>query len=252
MIGADAVLRIAADRLLEIAQHVLPDQLRIAAVAIIARRGEFLVEQFGQFQQRRGGELAVGIRLVLGRGDERRQQIVFAEPQHSAAAVGAKLRVGGQHGVAQRACQAAMLFVDDRFPALVDLVQAANDFPAAGVAVPIQKSPQRSFLNLDARESRAGMRMPTAASFLVCVSRIAAWFRGLGSRNVARGHRDGITFVGRCSARSAGESRTGAAFARIKCGLLARKGKLCQTRQIGRLSATARCRMLRWFLIFRS
>ena len=142
--------------MLEIAEHVLPDQLRVAAVAIISRRGEFFVKQFGQLQQRRGGELAVGVRIILGGGDERRQQVVFAEPKHASTTVGAKLRVGGEHGVAQGACQSAMLFVDDRFPTLVDLMQPANDFPAAGVAVPIQKCPQRSFLNIDARGIERG------------------------------------------------------------------------------------------------
>ena len=48
--GSDAMLRIAADRLLEVPQHMLPDQLRIAAVAIIARGRQFFVEQLRQFQ----------------------------------------------------------------------------------------------------------------------------------------------------------------------------------------------------------
>ena len=107
-----------------------------------------------------------------------------------------------------------MLFVDDRFPAFVDLVQPANDFPASGVAMAIQQGPQRSFLNFDARESNAGMRMPTAASFLVCVSNRSVvsrpWLTGTLLAALGRDF-----FLGGSGSRSAGESRTGAAIARL-------------------------------------
>ena len=83
----ELVLLIAGDRLFEAPQHVLPHELRIAAIAVVARRGQLVVEQLSQPQERGGDLLAVGIGFVLGRVDQRGEQVVFVEPENAAAAI---------------------------------------------------------------------------------------------------------------------------------------------------------------------
>ena len=95
-----AMLGISREAAFQMHERVGTLELRIAANAVVARRREFVVQSFREFEHRRGGRLGAEIVLVLGNCNERRNQIIITSGDRRFASAGESQRLAASHGLA--------------------------------------------------------------------------------------------------------------------------------------------------------
>ena len=132
----------AGDRLLQVGDHAVAEDLRITAAAVCPRRGQLAVQQLGQFQKRAAGQGSNLSRRAFQDANQAGDQVVLAEPEGRLAGVGRQLLVLAQQRVPQGLMDAALAVGDQILERVVQGVQATEDFPVADRVPPFDQRGQ--------------------------------------------------------------------------------------------------------------